>query len=468
MQVTQTLTEGLKREFSVKLTVADLETRMVSELETMRAKANIPGFRPGKVPTVHLRRMYGKQVMADVVQNAVTEANKKIVEDNGLKLALEPQVKLPEDQETIEKVLGGKADLEISVALEVLPSFTIADHSDITLEREVAPVDDASVDEAITRMAEGFRPFEAKEGKAVTGDKVTIDFLGKLNGVPFDGGKGEGHELELGSNQFIPGFEDQLVGSNTGDEQVITVTFPADYNAAQLAGQDATFDVKVHKVETPGALQIDEELAKKFGMETLDKLREAIRIVIEKDYLAAARRKVKRKLLDALDGKYDFELPPTLLGQEFNNIWAQVESEMKESGKTFADEETTEEKARAEYQRIAQRRVRLGLVLAEIGEKAKVQITDEEVSQALVERARQFPGQEKAVWDYYRNNPQALAEIRAPIFEDKVVDQLLSEITLTDKAVTKDELMKEDESADAAEPAEKSKAKAKAKKKTEE
>jgi trigger factor len=463
MQVTQTLSEGLKREFSVKLTIADLEARVVSELDTMKAKANIPGFRPGKVPTVHLRRLYGKQVMVDVVNNVVTEANKKIVADNDLKLALEPQVKLPEDQAVVEQILGGKADLDLSVSLEVLPKFEIADHSDIKLEREVVNATDAEIDEALTRMAEGFRPFEAKTGDAAKGDRVTLDFFGKVDGVPFDGGKAEGHELELGSNQFIPGFEDQLIGTKVGDEKVITVTFPADYNAAHLAGKETTFDVKIHKVEAPGELKIDEDLAKKFGMEDLAKLREATSNVIESDYKNASRGKLKRQLLDALDGKYSFDLPPTLLEQEFNNVWAQLQAEMKDSNKTFEDEDTTEEKAREEYLTIAKRRVRLGLVLAEIGDRSKVQITDEEVGQALVARARQFPGQEKQVWEYYRNNAQALAEIRAPLFEEKVVDQLLSEISLTDKVVTKEELLKDDSAVDAEKPAAKPKAKAKKK-----
>ncbi len=463
MQVTQTLNEGLKREFTVKLTIADLEARVVSELETMKAKANIPGFRPGKVPVVHLRKMYGKQAMADVVNNAVSEASKKIVDENGLKLALEPQVKLPEDKSTVEQVLTGKADLDLSISLEVLPKFEIADHSDIKLEREVVNATDVEIDEAINRMAEGFRPFEEKMGEAATSDKVTIDFHGKIDGVSFDGGKAEGHELELGSNQFIPGFEDQLVGVKAGDEKVITVTFPADYNAPNLAGKETTFDIKVHKVESAGELKIDEDLAKKFGMDDLSKLREAITNVIESDYKAAARSKLKRKLLDALDTKYSFDLPPTLLEQEFNNVWAQLQTEMKESGKTFEDEGTDEAAARDEYMRIAKRRVRLGLVLAEIGDRSKVQITDEEVSQALVARAKQFPGQEKEVWQYYRNNPQALAEVRAPLFEEKVVDQLLLEISLTDKTVTKDELLKDDSVEEAIEPVEKPKGKAKSK-----
>ena len=449
MQVKQTLSEGLKREFQVVVSVSDLEKRVASELEAMKAKANIPGFRPGKVPTVHLRRLYGKQVMADVVQNAVTEANKRIVEENSLRLALEPQVKLPEDQAQVESILAGKADLELSVALEILPQFEIADHSDITLEQEVLPVTDGDIDEAINRMAEGFRPFRDKAEGAVAekGDKVMIDFVGKLDGEAFEGGTAEGHELELGSNQFIPGFEDQLIGSKSGEDKAISVSFPEDYNAAHLAGKPVTFDVKVRSVQTPGDVQINDDLAKQFGMDDLAKLRQAIHDVIEKDYKTAARRKVKRKLLDALDGKYTFDLPPTLLVQEMNNIWMQVEADMKESGKTFADEDTTEEAARAEYEIIAQRRVRLGLVLAEIGERAKVQITDEEVSKALVERARQFPGQEKAVWEYYQKNPQALAEIRAPIFEDKVVDEILAQVKLVDKVVTKEQLMAEDPAA---------------------
>ena len=446
MQVTQTLSEGLKREFQVVVSIDDLEKRVASELETMKAKANIPGFRPGKVPTTHLRRLYGKQVMADVVEKTVSEANKKIVEDNSLRLALEPRVKLPEDQGEVEKILAGKADLQLSVALEVLPKFEVADHGDITLEQEVVPVADADIDEAISRMATQFRPFNDKPGQATaeTGDKVLIDFVGKKDGEAFEGGSAEGHELVLGSGQFIPGFEEQLVGAKVDDEKMISVSFPDDYNAEHLAGKRVTFDVTVRGIQTPGEVVIDDALAKQFGVEDLAALRTAIHDAIERDYKTAARRKVKRKLLDALDAKYDFELPPTLLVQEMNNIWMQVEAEMKESGKTFEDEGTTEEKAKADYEKIAQRRVRLGLVLAEIGETAKIEITDDEVSKALVERAKQFPGQEKAVWDYYRNNPQALAEIRAPIFEDKVVDQILAQVKLTDKTVTKADLMSED------------------------
>ncbi len=409
MQVTQTHSEGLKREFAVSLTAVDLETRVASELETMKLKANIPGFRPGKVPVLHLRRLYGKQVMADVLENAVTEANKKIVDDNDLKLALQPNIKFPEDKDVIDQVMAGKSGVDFAIHMEVLPKFEIADHSDISLEREVAAVDDADIDAAITRMAEGFRPFAEKQGEATNGDRVTLDFLGKLDGVPFEGGKAEYHELELGSNQFIPGFEEQVVGMNTGEEKIIHVTFPADYAKVELAGKEVTFDIKAHKVESPSELQIDDELAQKFGMDNIEKLRNAISEVIANDHQTASRSKLKRKLLDALETKYDFELPPTLLQQEFDNVWMQLQAEMKDSGKTFADEETTEEQARTEYMKIAERRVRLGLVLAEIGDRAKVQITDEEVSQGLMARARQFRGQEKQVWDYYRNNPQALA-----------------------------------------------------------
>ncbi len=444
MQVIETLSEGLKRQYKVVVPATDLATKLAGELETLRGRVNINGFRPGKVPVAHLRRVYGRSVMAEVLQNTVTETNKKIVDDNGFKLAGEPQVALSEDQAEVEKVMEARGDLEYTIAMELLPKFELQDHSDIAIEREVVTVADTEVDATLERMASANRPFAAKDEAAATGDRVTINFLGKIDGVPFEGGAGEDMPLVLGSGQFIPGFEDQLVGIKAGGEKLVSVTFPADYQAAQLAGKAATFEVTAKLVEAPGDLKVDDELAKQFGMEDLAKLKEAISASIGNDLTQVSRRKMKRKLLDALDTKYAFDLPPTLLEQEFNGIWQQVQNDMQQNKKTFADEDTTEEDAKAEYGRIAARRVRLGLVLAEVGEKANIQVSDDEVSQALVERARQYPGQEKAVWDFYRKNPQALAEIRAPLFEEKVVDHLLGQTKITDKAVTREELMKED------------------------
>jgi len=446
MQITETLAEGLKRQYKVVLPAGDLAKRMDDELVSLQKRANIPGFRPGKVPQQHLRRVYGKSVMADVVQNAVNEVNRKIVDENGLKLAFEPAINFPQDQSRMEEVMEAKGDLEYTVALEVLPKIEIVDHADISLERQVAEVPDADVVAAIERMAEPSRPYADKgAANAASGDRVTVDFVGRIDGVEFDGGKGEGIQVVLGSNTFIPGFEDQVAGMKAGDTKLVKVTFPTNYQAPGLAGKDAEFDVKATLVEAPGDLSLSDDLAKQYGMEDLSKLKDAVRISMSSELEGVARRKMKRKLLDALDAKYTFDLPPTLLDQEFNAIWNNVTTEMKAASKTFEDEGSTEAEAREEYLKIATRRVRLGLVLAEIGEKAAVQVTDDEVSQGLVARARQFPGQEKAVWDYYKKNPQALAEIRAPIFEEKVVDHILGQVAIVDKSVTKEALLSEDD-----------------------
>ncbi|MCB5175970.1 MULTISPECIES: trigger factor [Microvirga] len=450
MQVTETLSQGLKREFKVVLPATELEQRLNSELATLKDRVRINGFRPGKVPVGHLRRVYGRSVMGDVVQNAVNEANRKIVEDNSLKLAFEPQIKFPESQDEIEKAMDAKGDLAFTVALEVLPTFELADISDVEVKKPVVEVTDAEINESLERMAKQNRSFEPKQGKADNGDRVVVDFVGRIDGTEFEGGKGEDIRVELGSNTFIPGFEDQLVGLQAGDTKLVKVTFPANYLAPHLAGKDAEFDVTVKEVEAPGELKIDDELAKGFGMESLDKLKDAIRDAIKRDFDAQSRRKVKKELLDALDAKYSFELPPSLVEQEFAAVWSQVEADMKSNNRTFADEDTTEEEARAEYRKIAERRVRLGLVLAQIGEKSDIKISDDEVTQALIERVRQYPGQEKQVWEFYQKNPQALAEIRAPLFEEKVVDQILSQVKVVDEPVTKEALFGDDDGEEAA------------------
>ena len=453
MNVTETLSQGLKREFQVVLNATDLKTRLDDGLVGLQGKARINGFRPGKVPVGHLRRLYGRSVMADVVQNAVNEANQKIVADNGLKLAFEPQIKFPENKDEIEAAMEAKGDLAFTVALEVLPKIEVVDVSDVSLEKPVAEIPEADVDAALERMASQNRAFESKKdgAKAAKGDRLLISFVGTLEGKPFDGGTGSEIPLELGAGQFIPGFEEQLEGVKKGEQRTVSVTFPENYTATHLAGKPAEFAVTVDDVQAPGELKIDDELAKGFGMESLDALKTAIREQIGREFGEQSRRKVKKALLDALDAKYSFELPPTLVEQEFAAVWSQVEADMKNANKTFADEDTTEDEARAEYRKIAERRVRLGLVLAEIGEQAKVQISDDEVTQALIQRARQFPGQEKEVWEFYRKNPQALAEIRAPIFEEKVVDHLLGQVKVSDKSVSREALFADDEAEETAE-----------------
>ncbi len=451
MQVTETLAQGLKREFKVVLPVADLASRLDKELADLKGKVRINGFRPGKVPTAHLKRVYGRSVMAEVMQNAVNEANRKIVEDNGLRLAQEPKIDFDGGQAEVEKAMAVEGDLAFTVALEILPKFEVGSFDDVALERQVADIAAADVDSAIDRMASQSKPFTPREegAAAENGDKVTIDFLGKIDGVAFEGGAATDADLVLGSGQFIPGFEEQLVGAKPGDARVVTVKFPDEYQAPHLAGKEAAFDVTVKAVAAPGEVKIDDEFAKQFGLEGLDKLKEAIRENIQREYSRAGREKLKRALLDALDNKYSFDLPQGLVEQEFGGIWTQVQNDQKQSGKSFEDEGTTEDAAKADYRKIAERRVRLGLVLAEVGEKAAVKVTDEEVGQAVVERARQFPGQEKAVWDYYQKNAEALAQLRAPIYEEKVVDHIIGLAKVTDKTVSKEDLLKQEEEAKA-------------------
>lgn len=464
MQVTQTLSDGLKREFKVVLPAQDLADRLAAQLEDLKGKVQIKGFRPGKVPASHLRRVYGRSVMGDLIQELVNEGNRRIIEEHKVKLAMQPEIVFPEDKEKVEAIMEARGDLEYSVKVEVLPEISVGEFSGIAVTREVAEVPDSEIDEAIQRMASQNKPFSPKAdgAKATKGDRVVIDFIGKIDGVPFEGGTGTDIPVELGSDSFIPGFEDQLVGVKNGDTLVINATFPDNYSAPHLAGKAATFETTVKAVEEPGEVKIDDEFAKGFGLEDLAKLKDAIKGSIVNEWTAVSRRKLKRQLLDALDTQYNFELPPTLVEQEFNGIWQNVEQELKTAGKTFADEDTTEEQARADYRKIAERRVRLGLVLAEIGEQAKIQITDDELTKGVIERARQFPGQEKLVWDFYSKNPQAMAEIRAPIFEEKVIDHILGTAKVTDKTVSKDELFKEDDEAD--QPKGKKSAKAKAKK----
>ncbi|CAN1557678.1 Tig FKBP-type peptidyl-prolyl cis-trans isomerase (trigger factor) [Rhabdaerophilaceae bacterium] len=447
MQLTQTLTDGLKRQYNVVISATDLAARFNTELETIRGKVQLNGFRPGKVPTAHLKKVYGRSIMAEVVQNSVSEAQKKIVDEAGARLAGEPKVVLPEDENTINSVLAGNGDLGFSIDVELLPKFDIVDHSHLELVRQVVAVTETEIDETIGRMAKSSRPFSPRDAGEIAhdGDKVTIDFLGTINGIPFDGGAAKGMDLVLGSGQFIPGFEDQLIGLKAGDDKTVQVTFPDTYQVVDLAGKPAEFAVTVHAIQAPGDAVLDDEFAKKFGVDSIEKLREAIKSSMEAEMADHARQKVKRQLLDGLDTLYTFDLPQTMLEQEFAVVWNQVVADMQREGKSFEGNPEAEAETRAEYQKISERRVRLGLVLAEIGEKAEIKISDDEVTRALVQRAREFPGQEKQFFEYYRKNPQALADIRAPLFEEKVVDYILTGVKVTEKSVTRDELFASDE-----------------------
>jgi trigger factor len=363
---------------------------------------------------------------------------------------MQPEVGMTEDEAEAEKVLKGGSDFTFTLTYETLPSFELQETKGIKIERPIVDIAEDEVEEQVKKIAENARTFEARDGKAESGDKITMSFLGKIDDVPFDGGQSDESSLVLGSGQFIPGFEDQLIGTAVGEEKQVNVSFPDDYSAPHLAGKAAVFDVVVKSVSKPNELELNDELAKQLGLESIDRLRTVVREQIESQYGMATRQKVKRQLLDALDKDYTFELPEKLVEAEFNNIWTQVTTELTNSGKSFEDEETTEEKARAEYQRLAERRVRLGLVLSEIGEKAGVQITDEEMQRAVFEQVRRYPGQEQQIYEYFRSNPEAVASLRAPIYEEKVVDHLLATVDVTDVVVSKEELMKDDEELEAA------------------
>ena len=444
MQVTETSAAGLKREYKVVVPATDLEAKVNERLDDLKGRVQLRGFRPGKVPVAHLKRIYGKSAMAEVIENTVREANDKIVSEHGFKLATEPKVVLPTEQAAVDGVIEGKSDLAYTVEMEIVPPIALTDFKTIKLERLTAEVADTEVDAAVQALADQNRPYNAKDAAAEQGDRVTISFQGTIDGQPFDGGSAEDVPVQLGSGRFLPGFEDNLIGAKGGESRTFDIKFPDSYPAAAIAGKTAQFAVAVKTVEAPGTVAIDDDFAKTLGLESIAKLRDAIRDRIQREHGTASRQKLKRALLDQLDERHKFEPPPSLVEQEFNNVWSAIEGDLKQQGRTFADEGTTEEKARADYRAIAERRVRLGLVIAEIGEKNNITVTEEQLRAAVMEQVRQMPGREQQVWDYYRNNPGALAALRAPLFEDKVVDFVLELADVTDKPVSRDELFKED------------------------
>jgi trigger factor len=448
MQVTETLSEGLKREYKVVVPAAELDAKVNARLDELKARVRINGFRPGKVPVTHLRRMYGRSAMAEVIEATVRDTNNQIVTERGFRLAADPKVTLPTEEGAIEQLIEGKSDLNYTMALEIVPPITLGDFKSIKLTKLTADVSDAEVEEGLTRIVEQNRPYTARpQGeKAAKDDRVTISFAGTIDGEPFEGGSGDDAVVLIGSNTFIPGFEDQLIGIVSGETRTLKVTFPQHYMKQELAGKAAEFVVTAKSVETPGTVTTDDAFAKSLGLESAAKLREAVKETIGREHAAMSRQKLKRALLDELDKLHKFEPPPTLVEEEFDRVWKSVLSELETEKKTFADEGTTEEKAKAEYRAIAERRVRLGLVLAEIGEKNNITVTEDELRRAVMERARQFAGQEQRVWDYYRQNPQAVAALRAPIFEEKVVDFLLELAGVTENKVAREELYKDDDS----------------------
>ncbi|HUU67290.1 MAG TPA: trigger factor [Methyloceanibacter sp.] len=436
MNVIETNTDGLRRELKVVVGADELERMLSTRLDDLKDKAKIKGFRPGHVPKDHLRKVYGRSVMAEVVQQAVAETSREALSQRDERPAFQPKVALPEDEKEIDQIFAGTGDLAYTLSFEVLPTVEIMDLATVTLERPVTAVTDEDIAKSVDNILATNQNYKPKDDAAKTGDRVTIDFVGKLDGEAFEGGTAVDAQIVLGGGNFIPGFEDGMIGAKTGEERTVEATFPADYPEAKLAGKTVQFDMTVKEVAAPETPTLDDEFAKSLGVESVEQLRETVRARMQQDRDMASRLKVKRALLDALNEGHTFELPPTLVDNEFEAIWSQVTKDLEHHKKTFEDEGTTEEKAREEYSDIAARRVRLGLLLSEIGSRNEIKVTDEELNRALLERIRQFPGQEREVYDFYRNNPEMLAELRAPVFEDKVVDYILELAKVTDTPVS--------------------------------
>lgn len=450
MQVTEAVSNGLKRELQVVIPKADIDEKFNNRVNSLKDTMQLPGFRKGKVPPTHIKKVYGRSIMAEVLQEALNETSQKAISDRNERPAFQPKIDMTEDKDEIEKVFAGQSDLAYKMSFEVLPAITLADFSQLKLEKDVVAIGDDEVEKGLKELAERGTKFEVEADRAaVDGDQVTIDFVGKIDGVAFDGGTGTDMPVVLGRGGFIPGFEDGLKGATAGDQRTITATFPEAYPEKNLAGKAATFEATVKSVGKPVVPAIDDELAKSLGLEDVARLRDVVKSQIQGQYEQLSRTKLKRELLDQLDKSHAFELPQALVDNEFEGIWKQVTDGLERAKKTFADEGKTEESAREEYRKIAERRVRLGLVIGEVGDKNKIQVTQDELRRSLMEQVRRFPGQEQMVYDFYDKNPAALTELRAPIFEDKVIDHIVGIAKPTEKTVTKEELMKSAEAAEA-------------------
>ena len=445
MQVVEKSAEGLSRVIAVTIPAIELNAKLDAKAAEVAPQMKLKGFRPGKVPVSHVRKTYGRDLMGEIVNDALNQSSQKALDDAKLRPAAPAEMKLVSN---MDQVVAGKEDLSYEMALEVMPDFKPVDPKSLKLTRPVYEASDADLDEALKELAGQAKTYEDKGGKApkaAEGDQLTIDFVGKIDGEVFEGGSAEDADLIIGSNRFIPGFEEQLTGAKIGDEKTIEVTFPENYQAAHLAGKAATFDVKVKALKAPQDSKIDDDFAKRLGLESIDKLKELLRDNLNQQYKGAARFKLKRALLDQLDEKHSFDLPPKMVEAEFDGIWQQVEAD-KEAGRLpEADAKKSDKKLKEEYRKIAERRVRLGLVLAEIGRENNVTVTDQELNNAIMAEARNYPGQEQAVLNFYRQNPNAAAGMRAPIYEEKVCDLIFDQAEVKEEPISKEDLLKDDE-----------------------
>jgi len=444
MQVTETLNEGLKSKLSVVIPKSDLTARLESKLGELKDRANLKGFRPGKVPATYLKKVYGKSAMAEAMNDAINTTVGEALTNRSERAASQPKVDLPEDQTVLNKVLEGESDLNFDVSYEVLPAVELMDFKSLKLDRPVVEVTEADVDKEMQRVFRQNRGYEPKpdDGVVADGDNLGISFVGKIDGQTFQGGSSDHAHVVVGAGDFIPGFEEQLIGMKKNETRTIEVTFPADYQREELQGKKASFDVTVLHIDAPQAGELNDDFAKRLGVDDVAALRKAVREQMTAALASMSRQAIKRQILDKLDEGHKFAVPDQLVDAEFETIWQRVEHEIKDHGRSFEDEGTTEAEAREQYRKIAERRVRLGLVVAEVGNKNKIEVTEDEHQQALIAEVRRFPGQEQQVYDYYRKNPGALAGLRAPVFENKVVDYVAELATQTDKPMTREELAK--------------------------
>jgi len=436
MQVSETKSEGLSREFTVSLPASEIEDKISHRLKEIAQTASLPGFRPGKVPVSMLRKRYGPSVMGEILEKAVGDSSQQALAEKAIRPAMQPEIEITSFDE-------GK-DLEYTIKVECLPEIKPVDFSKISLERLVPTPDDKEIQSALENIASSHKTSVAltKKRKSKSGDIVVIDFVGSVDGVEFPGGKADGFELELGSSSFIPGFEDQLIGANAGDDVEVNVKFPDEYGAAELAGKAALFQVAVKEIKEASPAAIDDELAKKLGLESLEKLKETIAEEQGRELKSMARLRTKRHLLDELTERCDFEIPQKLAEAEFESIWKQYEEQKKSAEGDDAEEELSEDEQRAEFREIAERRVSLGLLLSEIGRLNNIQVSQDDVTRAIMEQAKQYQGQEQAVMEFYQKNPEAMQQITAPLYEEKVVDFIIELAKVTEKKVTVDEMMK--------------------------
>jgi trigger factor len=443
MQVTETSADGLKRTVTVVVPATEINARFETRLSDLKDRVQLKGFRKGHVPAVHLKKLYGRAVMGEVLDEAIKDTSLKAIEERNERPAMQPEITLPEDKDQMSRVFDGKADLSYSMSFEVLPTVEVADLSSLKLERLAADVAAEDIEIAIARLVDGNVTFDDVADRAADeGDRVTIDFVGRIDGETFEGGAANDAQIVLGQGQFIPGFEEGLKGAKAGDNRTVTAVFPAEYPMPTLAGKTAQFEVAVKAIGEPKKPTVDDEFAKGLGATDMDNLRALVREQLQRELDQASRFKLKRELLDELDKVHTFELPASLVNHEFEQIWSQLQASLKRENKTLADEGKTEDDARIEYRRIAERRVRLGLLVGEIGDKNKIEVTQDELRRALMERARQFPGQERMVYESFEKTPGAVSELRAPIFEEKVVDFVLSQATPVERKVSKEELFK--------------------------